>query len=349
MIRKQAEDLEGIVKSVLLAAGASESNATIVAKHLVLAELSGVQTHGLFQVPNYLKDIEGGGLIPTAEPEVIEDDGAKAVVSGNRSFGHVGAEFAVRLGTEKARSVALAVVGLVRVNHIGRLGHYAEIAAGEGLICLIWGGGYGRVTPRAVPFGGRDQVLDTNPIAMGIPSGSTEGRAPIIIDFATTHGSAVKVMNAQRRGETLPEGVIVDATGLPTTDPNDFHEGGSLAPFGGHKGYAIMFAAEVLGRIFSGADAYVDEAAGPFYRHQGVTFLLMRADSLTSMPDFTGRVDDLVDRVTGSRPAEGVDRVLYPGQKEAETRAEWSREGIPIADDIWERFVDGAKSVGVEL
>ena len=84
----------------------------------------------------------------------------------------------------------------------------------------------------------------------------------MIVDFATTHGSMIKVMNAQRRGEKLVEGVIVDSEGKTTTDPNDFYEGGALAPFGGHKGYAIMTVVELMGRVFAGADSHARDGEG---------------------------------------------------------------------------------------
>ena len=61
-----------------------------------------------------------------------------------------------------------------------------------------------------------------------------------------------------------------------------------------------------------------------------------------------GRVDATLDRITGSEPAVGFDKVMYPGEKEVATRQEWA-DGIPFADDVWEMFVDAAKKVGVEV
>ena len=90
----------------------------------------------------------------------------------------------------QARETGVAVGGLVRANHIGRLGHYAELATAEGLISLVCAGGFGFTGARAAPFGGRDRLLDTNSSCMGFPAGR---EAPVIIDFATTsarHGCA---------------------------------------------------------------------------------------------------------------------------------------------------------------
>ena len=347
MIRKDPDILRDSIAAVLSAAGADDRNVEIVAEHLKGAELCGVQTHGIFQIPQYIIQIEKKELIPNAWPEVLTDEGNRATVTGNVGFGHVAADFSVRLAVDKAREHGMSVVGLVRANHIGRLGHYAEIATEQGMIAMIWGSGYAVTSARAAAFGGRDRVLDTNPYCVGIPTG--EGKPPVIVDFATTHGSAVKVMNAQRRGEKLPEGVIVDSEGKTTTDPNDFYEGGALAAFGGHKGYAIMTAVELMGRVFAGADGHARDGEGtPMMRHQGVTFLVLRADALGPMSDFITRVDDTLDRIRSSEPAVGFDRVMYPGEKEVATRREWA-DGIPFAEDVWEMFAEAGRKLGVEV
>jgi len=72
----------------------------------------------------------------------------------------------------KAKANHVAVVAAVQVHHIGRLGEYAEMAAAENLTALIWGGGYSEVAPAAVPYGGRQRALHTNPLAMGLPAGA---------------------------------------------------------------------------------------------------------------------------------------------------------------------------------
>jgi uncharacterized oxidoreductase len=348
MVVKDPETLRKTIATVLRAAGADERNVEIVAEHLKGAELCGVQTHGIFQIPHYIDEIAKKELMPTAWPEILKDEGNRATVTGNVGFGHSAADFSVRLAIEKAKEHGLTAVGLVRANHIGRLGHYAEMAAAEGMVAMIFASGFAVNGARAAAFGGRERVLDTNPYCVGIPTG--DGTPPMIVDFATTHGSMVKVMNAQRRGEKLVEGVIVDSEGRTTTDPNDFYDGGALAPFGGHKGYAIMTVVELMGRVFAGADSHAREGEGTdLMRHQGVTFLVLRADALGPMSDFITRVDGTLERITSSEPAVGVDKVMYPGQMEEAKRRKWGAEGIPFAEDVWERFAEAALKVGVEV
>jgi uncharacterized oxidoreductase len=185
---------------------------------------------------------------------------------------------------------------------------------------------------------------------MGFPAAS---EAPVVVDFATTALSGVKVANAQQRGEQLPAYSIVDRAGRPTTDPEDFVAGGAYLPFGGagggHKGYAIMLAVELLGRLFSAADAHAVAAEGvPLMRHQGVTMLLLRADLFQPLQRLLDGNDALLATLRGSEPAAGFEEVLYPGLAEMRTRAERRRHGIPLARDIWQRFAAAAAQVGVD-
>ena len=349
-IIKSESELRRLVEEVAAAVGTDADDAATLANHLVGAELCGVQTHGIFHLPRYLEEISNGELLPAAKPREVQRGVANVRVSGELGFGQIAAEYLVRATIPLAREAGVAVGALVRCNHIGRLGHYAELAAAEGLISLICAGGFAVTGARAAPFGGRQRLLDTNPFCMGFPAAS---EAPVVVDFATTALSGVKVANAQQRGEQLPAYSIVDRAGRPTTDPEDFVAGGACLPFGGagggHKGYAIMLAVEMLGRLFSGADAHAVAGEGvPLMRHQGVTMLLLRGDLFQPLQHLLEGNDALLESLRTSEPAAGSKEVLYPGLAEMRTRAQRRRHGIPLAVDIWQRFAAAAAQVGVD-
>ena len=156
-----ADALRDLTTRLLLAAGADQRNAGRVADALVLSNLSGVDTHGVFHLPRYVTEIRDGRLVPTAWPEVLTETATTALVSGNWTFGHVVAKFAMVTAIAKARQQNVATVSLVQSLHIGRVGEYAEMAVAEGMIALVWASGYGAEEPVAVPFGGRAPVLHT--------------------------------------------------------------------------------------------------------------------------------------------------------------------------------------------
>ena len=347
MIIKTAEALHALAREILLKGGADEHNADIVAEHLVSANLSGVDTHGVWHLPLYVKGMQAGEIVGTARPEILSETATSALVKGNWAFGHVTAKYAMEVAIEKAKEHHVTVVGLVQACHIGRLGHYVEMAASEGMISMLWAGGFGVEVPATAPFGGRERALHTNPLAMGFPAGEAP---PMMFDFATTAVSGVKVLNAQRRGEQLPPGCLVDKDGNPSTDPNDYFDGGAYLPFGGHKGYALMMAVEFLGRIFTGSDTFTDVGrGGAIMGHQGVTMIVFKADVFRPFAAYASQVDEMGGQIRDVAPAPGFEAVLMPGDPEARTRSARKREGIPIADDIWESIIEIAASLGVQV
>ncbi len=346
MVVIPADDLRELVIRIFLAAGADEDNAYTLAEHLVLANLSGVDTHGVWHVARYVDDIRKGYILPRARPAFVQEGLNSAQITGNWTFGQVAACFAMETAIEKAKSHEIAIVGLVQSHHIGRLGHYTEMAAAGGLISIVWAGGFGEEEPVAVPYGGCERILHTNPIAMGFPGGDGPSMA---FDFATTAMSGVKVINAQRRSKALPPGCIVDREGNPSTDPNDFYEGGGQVPFGGHKGYALMMAVEFLGRIFNRTDAFADpNRAGPIMRYQGVCMVVFKADLFQPFSEYARRADEMVQRTRAVSPAPGFEEVLVPGDPEVRTRNARQREGVPIQDDIWQSILGAADALGIQ-
>ena len=346
MVTKTAEELRQLTRQILEAAGADPDQAEIVAEHLVLANLRGVDSHGVWHIQGYVQAIRDGHIRVAAEPKIARETPASALVRGDWAFGHVVARFGMRTAIEKAREQGLAVVSLVQTHHIGRLGHYAEMAAAEGMISMVWAGGQGAEKPAAVPYGGRKPLFHTNPIAMGLPTGS---QAPVIIDFATSATAGVKVVNAYNRNQQLPPNCVVDKDGNPTTDPRKYMDGGAHLPFGGHKGYALMLATELLGRTFSGADDGAErDYSDPLFRRHGATLIVFRADLFQPLSQYSQRADDLAARALAIPPAPGFKEVLLPGVPEDRTQQVRQRDGIPIADDIWKSIVEAASSVGVQ-
>jgi uncharacterized oxidoreductase len=334
----QADELRNLVRDVLKAAGADHRNADRVAEALVSSNLCGVETHGVWHLAGYVNAIKAGDIIPTAWPEIISETPTTALVSGNWAFGHVTAKYAMEVAIEKAQAQNISVVGIVKSGHIGRLGEYVELAASKGLIAMMWGGGQGVEVPAAVPYGGRKRVLHTNPVAMAFPVGAG---SPMMFDIATTAVSGVKIVDARDQHKPLPPDCIVDKDGNPTTNAADFFEGGAHVPFGKHKGYAFMMAAEFLGMILTASDRYAErQRGGPIFRHHGTAFIVIKPDIFRPMEEFLAHGEKVCAQIREVPPAPGFKEVLIPGDPEARTRAKRLREGIPIPQGLWQKISD---------
>jgi LDH2 family malate/lactate/ureidoglycolate dehydrogenase len=75
------EDAQAFAEALLQANGVSETNATIIARGLVQADLRGVDSHGINRLPSYLSRVRNGVLDPRAEPTITQATPVVALVS----------------------------------------------------------------------------------------------------------------------------------------------------------------------------------------------------------------------------------------------------------------------------
>ena len=90
----QAGVLRAQCAAILEAAGSSAAEATQVADNLVLANLSGHDSHGVGMLPRYVDAVAEGGLVPGASVAVTLDIGgvyAGSVSAVMNTFGNLGA------------------------------------------------------------------------------------------------------------------------------------------------------------------------------------------------------------------------------------------------------------------
>ena len=133
----EAETLIDFCKAITAAAGASDDIAEIVSRSLVRTNLMGHDSHGVIRVKGYLNQARSGHLKPDARPQIERKFGATAIVDCQQGFGQVGARFGAELARDIGQEFGIGCVALSNVNHIGRLGEYAEIIAQAGLVGII--------------------------------------------------------------------------------------------------------------------------------------------------------------------------------------------------------------------
>jgi uncharacterized oxidoreductase len=339
----QPDKLRAVGRAVFQAIGAPEHVARRVGDALVDANLVGHDSHGVIRIPQYVAAVNDGEVVPNAEPTIVRESTVSALIDGGWGFGQVTAETATREAIRRAKEHGLAAVSAVRCNHIGRVGEYPEMAAREGLVAFVTAGGFGGRGGRAAPFGGKEGLLGTNPLSFGFPS---HGELAMLVDFATTAVAAGKIQVARAKGTPLPPGSILDKDGNPTTNAEDFYQGGVMLPFGGHKGYALAMVVELLGRVMSGADDFAEGGrGGAVYGHSGSLVVAIDPGIFRDRAAFERGVDETLAKVKAVPPAPGFDEVLVPGEPEHRTRQQRLREGIYVEDAT----VDEIRKTGAKL
>lgn len=350
MVHHKAELYLTLGEAILRAAGATPANARRVTESLVSASLSGHDSHGVIRLIQYVKAIEDGLIDPAGKPRIIREQPTSALVDGAWTFGQVGAEVMTRIAIEKAKHQGIAIAALVKSHHIGRLGEYAEMASDAGIIAMVLAGGFagtaGTSGVGVAPFGGAKGVFSTNPLSIGLPSG---GMPPVMVDFATSAVAGGKISLARAKGERLPPDSILDKDGNPTTNPEDYYNGGMMTTFGGHKGYGLAVAIELLGQAMTGALEYQDGNGDPVYATAGSVMVAISPTVFVSEAAYKTRVDSILSKIKAVPPRPGFAEVLTPGEPEQRARATRAREGISLPDSSWESVRQLALKYNVDL
>lgn len=313
-------------------AGLAEGDAAIVAENLVGANLRGVDSHGVGRLAGiYVKRIELGLIARETRITVLRDAPAFALVDGNSGPGAVVSVQAMRLAMEKAQQVGIAVVGVCNSNHNGYLAQYAQMAAEQSMISMI----FTSAPANMAPWGGKKPYFGANPICVGVPAGRER---PIVVDMATSVVAKGKIIMAAKLGKKeIPEGWALDSDGRPTTDPETAIKG-TLLPVGGPKGYGLAMLVDIFSGIMTGAmfGPHIGDLYKVLDRGQelGHFFLAMRSDLFVSAEQFGESIDQMISEVRSQPRAEGVERIYMPGEIEHETAVARGRDGIPLPAEI---------------
>ena len=332
--------VHAMARQLFVAAGTPRHIADDVAEVLVQANLTGHDSHGVLRIPAYLKMIRENNLNPAAQPEISKETDNSFVVDGKNGFGQYTARRAMDRAIEKARNANVCCASFFRTNHIGRLGQYAETAAHAGFISIVTHGAVSRERASVVPFGGSKGALSTNPIAIGIPTGSD---TPFILDIATSVRAEGKVQVARSKNADMPPGCIVDKNGRPSVKPSDFYDGGFLLPFGEHKGYGLGLFAALLGGLAAGAEVVESGVM------KGEFLLVINVAAFNKLETYQQAVQVILSQIKAIPPAPGFSEVMVPGDFEARTRRQRLSEGIELPDTICGQLQEEADTFSVSL
>ncbi|MEM2575671.1 MAG: Ldh family oxidoreductase [Sulfolobales archaeon] len=333
------DDLRKFTALCFMRYGVSPDDAELIADHLVLANLRGVDSHGVIRIPYYTEGIKKGLVKEKAEIKIVNESETTAVIDGGNYLGIPVATRATEIAIKKAKSSGLAAVGARNLGHVGMLAYYTLKIAKNALIGLVTVNAPARVAP----WGGAQALFGTNPISFSFP---TSGK-PIVVDMATSAIAAFKIRLAALKGEKIPEGIALTRDGRPTTDPKEAYEG-ILLPFGTYKGYAVSLVVEVLSAVLSGGilSKYV-------FNHpstQGGFFVLaIDPARFRGFDEYLRDIDSLVKLIKACPPTQGFDEVLVPGEPEDRKYEDRIKNGIPIDMSTWKLLVDVAKELNVEL
>lgn len=351
MINIAAPALTRFIADLFERAGCSRAEGERIGHFLVQANLTGHDSHGVVRVPRYVAQLGSGAIVADQQVDILVDTPVMAVVDGKYGFGQTVGPAAARIGIDKCHAAGLALVALRNAGHIGRVGDFAEMAAAEGLVSVIFVNAAGSVL--VAPFQGIERRFSTAPYCVGVPRPDA---SPLILDFATSVVAEGKVLVASQGGKPIPGDALIGPDGVPSDDPHllygdfdatgprDHRRGaGAIRAFGEHKGSGLAVMCELLGGALTGTGATRE---GREFAN-GMLAIFIDPGRLDTDDFFPGEVQRYIDYVKSSRTTSADAEILMPGEIEARRRAERMAGGVPLPPDTWQSIVDCARALGL--
>ena len=347
--------LRDFTTQIFLAMSCSQEHAELAANVLLLADLRGVDSHGVARLTGYVRLWEKKRINATPDIKIVHQTPTTATVDGDAGLGLVVAPFAMQLAIEKAQQYGSGWVAIRNSNHFGIAGYHALMAVEQDMI------GYAltNASPLVVPTFSNERMLGTNPICYGFPAGKYP---PVIIDMATSAAANGKLEIAQRAGSTVPEGWIQAKDGSYTTDPFALKNGGALLPLGSdrdhgsHKGFGLAAAVDILSGVLSGANygpwvppfvAFLEPSANPVGAGIGHFVGAMRIDGFRPAQDFKDHMDNWISRFKSAGRVNEEQGVIIPGEPEFEAEIDRRANGIPLVDAVVDDLNEVARKLNI--
>jgi L-2-hydroxycarboxylate dehydrogenase (NAD+) len=329
----------------LVSVGVPPADSRQVATLMAESDARGGDAHGVFRLPQYVKQIQDGAVNSRPNIRILSERAGTALIDGDNALGHLVMKRAAELAIQKARQCGIAWVGTQHSNHAGPAQLYPRMAAAQDMIGIYFCVGNANLVP---PWGGTEALLSTNPIAIAVPSSH---HPSIVLDMATTNTAFGKIRLKAQRNEPMPEGWMIDRQGRPLTDPKRASEG-FLVPVGGPKGYglALMFGllAGTLNGAAFGRDVvdYTVDSKTPSNTGQAIMALDIAA--FADVQAFKQDVDEVCGLMKSSPTLPGVDKIRLPGERSEALYRERMAHGVPIGAQLRKALDELADRLGIQ-
>jgi len=349
-IRVSRDKLFNFVVEIFKRLDVPEEDAKVVADNLIMADMRGIESHGVQRLKRYVDGIEKGAVNAHPNIRVVKDSPVFAVLDGDEALGQVAGYRAMYMAIEKAKKIGVGIVSVRNSNHYGIAGYYAYMAVKEDLI------GISMTTsrPLVAHTGAMEKFMGTNPIAVAAP---VEGDYPFLLDMATSVVPSGKVEVYRRKSKPVPgEWAISTETGEIIYDPNEIlGPKGTILPLGGlgeitggHKGYGLSAAVDILAGILNGA-TWSRHVGGTSDKHSDVGHFFMAIDpgAFGDRDEFKKNMKKFVDELRSAKKHPKFQRIWVHGEKGFLTYETRLKLGVPVYRKVYEEMNEIARKLGV--
>ncbi|MCK4241883.1 MAG: Ldh family oxidoreductase [Candidatus Atribacteria bacterium] len=331
-VKIKAEKLRKFATQLGQKIGLSEKDAYTLSESLVFANLRGIDSHGIVRLPFYLKRLETRGTNMNPVIKVIKEKPSLILLDGDNGMGQVVGRYASDMVTKRAKETGMAYVAVKGSSHFGVASYYAYHIAKKDMVGIA----ISNATAVMAAWGGAKRIIGNNPLAFSVPYKKNK---PILLDISMSGVAGGKIRLYAKNNQEIPKGWILDKEGKETTNPNDLLTGGTLLPFGQHKGYGIAVAIEILTGVMTGAGMmgqiplWIKDLVSPL--NIGHVFIAIDITNFMDLATFKKRLSWMVKKLKTSPISEDSSGIYFPGELERLTYLKRNKEGIPITSEIW--------------
>jgi ureidoglycolate dehydrogenase (NAD+) len=327
------EEIERFVRSVLECKGVPPEDAGIVSGCLIMANLSGIDSHGVVRLAHYVRRLELGSIKP--KPSIKIETRAPSIlyVDGDDGLGHVVAYRAAKAAMDVCRSQGSVTVAIGNSSHFGPASFFLREPIAAGLAGMVMT----NTDAIVVPYGAAGRFTGTNPIAFGFPAPGE----PFVLDISTSTIAYGKIALARKENRQIPGDWALDENGRPTTDPRAV---AGMHPLAKHKGSGLALTIDVFCALLTGMpfgphiNRMYFELEQP--RRLGHFMTFWDISRFVALEEFVLRMGRMIGELHELPLFEGFKRIYYPGEIEGDRRKQRDAEGIPIDAGLFRELVE---------
>lgn len=318
------DDARALVLRLMTKFGHDETEAGIIAEHLIDCELRGLGYGGLSRAVSVAEKIRTSPE-PRKPFRIERSTPVSALVDGGNQTGYLAAHYATELAIGKAREQGIGVVGVYNTWMTGMFAYYMEMLTRAGLVGMAFGSSAWRVAPH----GSSEGRFGTNPLAFGFPTDAD----PIIYDAAVSSTMVSEAVMHQRLGTALPEGRAYAPSGAPTTDPGEALEG-AFSVWGGYKGSGLGIVVQLFGLLCN------SEVRPTLPKDCATLIVALQPELLVDPQVFLARASEYARAVRSARRTDEKEPVRLPFDRSAEVRRRTLERGtIEVPDAVHQELM----------
>jgi LDH2 family malate/lactate/ureidoglycolate dehydrogenase len=342
-IRVDSEALHSFTQACFRAMGLSHRQAQLCAHALMFSELRfhPGQGQGVRRLVSYRERLEQGLIDKDAEPEIIKQSPALALLEAHNGLGSVIGQEAMALAVSKAKVCGVGTVIVRGSTHYGSSAVHADVALQADCIGIAMT----NAGPEMAAWGGATAVVGTNPWAIAAPTGLDFN---VSLDIALTTAGKGMMRWLERQGKAMPADWALTPEGEETTDPSAAMMG-ALLGIGQYKGYGLSLMTDVLTGVLSGGAFGLTPYANKAKQDVAHSFTAFDIGWFMPLEDFKQRMVAFIAEIKQSSLRPGFQEVLVPGELEHRREQQRRQQGVELDATVFDELAALAQELRVDF